>query len=63
MADISLAKKTLFNNPSKKTVIEYKPGSKSRSNVIANAQEEVERIFELARSLQVLFFTTQNIIL
>lgn len=62
MADISLAKKTLFNNPSKKTVMEYKPGSKSRNNIIANAQQEVERIFELARSLKVIFFTILNIL-
>lgn len=54
MSDISLAKKTLFNDPSKRTIIENKPGpNNSRSNIMADVQKEVERIFDLARTLQV----------
>lgn len=51
MADISLAKKSLYIDPSKKTTVGNKPGS--RSNTIAYVEEEVERIFELAQTLQV----------
>ncbi|KAL4120888.1 hypothetical protein QTP88_013499 [Uroleucon formosanum] len=59
MADISLAKKSLYIDPSKKTTVGNKPGS--RSNTIAYVEEEVERIFELAQTLQLVVLDCDTI--